>query len=190
MFQPSTVTITETPDFVLLMPSANLVVPQSGQAVGTISVVSVANYTGSMTATCSNLPTNSLCRFSPVPLTVSPGANGNLGVEVFVGTYSQVASFEWPAGHNRVMGFLSMLFAGGSLLGLLRRRTWLTRGLLSLAALCLLAMGAGGCGRNNAASFQDQTYITPTGTYPVTVSITDTNNVTHSVTLNVQVNSQ
>jgi len=174
------------------MPSANLVVPQGEQAVATISVVSVANYSGSMTATCSNLPTNSLCRFSPVPLTVSPGVNGNLGVEVFVGTNSQVASFGWPMGRNRVMGCFSILLAGVSLAGLLRRRrgSRLARGLLGLVALCVVAMGAGGCGRNNAASFQNQTYITPVGTYPVTVSLTDTNNVTHSVTLNVQVNSQ
>ena len=59
-----------------------------------------------------------------------------------------------------------------------------------MTALCVLALGAGGCGQNNAASFQNQTYTTPVGTYPVSVNITDTNKVTHSVTLNVQVNSQ
>jgi hypothetical protein len=191
LFQPSTLAITETPDFAVLTPSASVVVPQGGQTVATISVVSVANYTGSMTATCTNLPANSLCRFAPTPLMVSPGVNGNLGVQVFVGISSQVASIGWPIGRNPSLWLLSMLLGGVSLAGLRRRRgsRW-AGGLLSLLALCALAIGAGGCGQINAASFQNQTYVTPAGTYPVAVGITDTNNVTHTVTLNVQVNSQ
>lgn len=186
LFQPSTVTVTEPPDFAILMPNSNLVVPQGGQAVQTISVVSVANYTGSMTASCSNLPANSLCRFSPVPLTVSPGVNGNLGVEVFVGISPQVASIGWPIGGNRFFCLLSLLLASASLAGLLRcRGSRPNLRLLSIVALCILAVGASAC-----ASQGTFTYITPVGTYPVTVALTDANNVTHPITLNVQINGQ
>ncbi len=200
LFQPSTVTVTETPDFAVLAPNTTLDVPQGGQAEAPITVESVANYTGTMTATCANLPTDSLCRFSTIPptpsatcpgangeLTVSPGVNGNLCVEVFVGISPQIASIGSPTSGNRGLCLLSLLLAGASLAGLRKSRVsrLMLRGLLSIAALCILAAGAGGCGSQTSL-----TYITPIGTYPVTVSITDSNNVTHAVTLNVQVNSQ
>jgi hypothetical protein len=188
LFQPSTVTLTETPDFAVLQQPAALAVVEGSQAVATVSVVSVANYTGSITATCSNLPVNSLCRFSPVPLTVSPGVNGNLGVEVFVGTYSQVASIGWIGSRNPLLCGLALLLAAMSLAGLRgRRNSWMARGLLRVATLCLLTLGAGGCAQTNAATFQNHTYTTPAGTYPITVTLTDSNGDTHSITLNVQV---
>jgi sugar lactone lactonase YvrE len=190
VFQPSTTSITETADFAVLQQAANLVVPQGEQAVATFGVVSVANYTGTMTAACSNLPPNSLCRFSPIPLAVSPGVNGNLGVQVFVGIDPQVASIGALNSRSWIPSFLALLLAAASLLGLLYRRASITRSLLSLAVLCAFAVGLGGCGQTNAASSQNQTYITPVGTYPMTVSFTDSNKVTHSVTLNVQVNTQ
>jgi hypothetical protein len=191
VFQPSTVTITESPDFAVLLPPSNLAVAQGSQAVATFGIVSVASYTGSLTATCTNLPPNSICRFAPVPVTVSPGVNGNLGVQVFVGIDPQVASIGGPIGHGLVPGLLSMFFVAASLFGVMRRRrVLLTKGLLSMVILCALVTGLGGCGRNNAASSQNQTYVTPVGAYAMTVNFTDTNMITHSVLLNVQVNSQ
>jgi hypothetical protein len=190
VFQPSTANVTEAPDFAVLLPPSNLSVAQGSQAVATFGIVSVANYSGSLTATCSNLPPNSLCRFAPVPVMVAPGVNGNLGVQVFVGIDAQVGSIGVSLGRS-VTGLLSVPFGAGSLLSLLRRRRrLLTTGILSMVFLCALVTGLAGCGQNNAASSQNQTYVTPVGVYPVAVNFTDSNGITHSATLNVQVNTQ
>jgi len=189
LYQPSTVNITEGGDFAPLTPASALPVAQGGQAVATVSVVSVANYTGTMTAVCSNLPVNSLCRFSPVPLTVSPTANGNLGVQVYVGVSPAIAGFRLHARQGVIFAATTLLMFA-ALLGFRRRHSRWAASLLSIIALTVLAFGASGCGQTNAASTQDTTYTTPIGSYPITVTLTDTNNVSHAVIITVQVNSQ
>jgi len=191
LFQPSTITVTETPDFAVLTPSANLIVAQGAQATATVSVVSVANYTGGLTATCTNMPVNSFCRFLPTPLPVSPGVNGNLIVEVYVGILSQVSGVGSSTTRSPVL-YLMLLVSvlAGTLLRIRRKFRLALGGLLGMAALFVFTLGTGGCGRNNAATFQNSTYITPVGTYTVSVNVTDPSGLTHSVPLNVQVNSQ
>lgn len=184
IYQPSTTTVAEGPDFAVLQPSAPLAVPQGGQATTTISVVSVAGYTGSLTAACTNLPTNSLCRFQPIPVATSPGVNGNITVQVYVGISPTIAGLGAGARFALLGTLATALFVAWSL----RKRriaTLFAVGLLSAAFFSTM-----GCSQNNAAMTQDQKFITPTGSYPVTVTLTDANNIAHATTLTVQVNSQ
>jgi len=190
LFEPATATATEGPDFVVVAPTTALVVPQGGQALATFTVSTINGYSGTLTAACSNLPANSICRFQPVPLTVVPTASSTLTVQVFVGVNPNVADVAPMQFGKMSQTMLALLLLTPGLFAM--RRKGNKRGLpwlFSVVALTLLAFAPLGCGIKTPAS-TNATYSTPTGTTAVTLTLMDTNNVARSAIFNVTVNSQ
>ena len=190
LFDPSTITITQGPDFVVIAPTTALAVPQGGQAVESITVSPINGYTGTLTAACSNLPVDAICTFLPVPVTLTATASSTLMVEVFAGVNPNVAGLTRPVLDRGSQTLLALLLLTPIGLGLRRRRnlhklSWL----LSLAWLGVLAAGLTGCGIKTPA-VSPGTYSTPVGTTAVTVTLTDTNKVSRSAVFSVSVNSQ
>jgi len=190
LFQPSSFTLTMGGDFVVVAPTTALVVPQQGQALQTFTVTPINGYTGTLTPVCSNLPTNSICRFQPTTVSLTPTASSTLTVQVFVGVNPSVAGI--ASVHLSILGqtLLALLLMAPGLLmvrrkGVRRALPWL----FSLALLTVLSLAPLGCGNKTPAD-STTTYTTPVGTTAVTLTLTDTNNVSRSAVFNVTVNTQ
>jgi hypothetical protein len=184
-------------DFVVITPLVALAVAQGGQSIypssTPISAAPINGYTGSLTATCSGLPVNALCRFYPTPVVLAGTAPVTVSVQVFAGVNPNVASLSSPANMPRQSGHGLAVEAGATLALVLmmpvafrmRRRGKLPY-LLALALLSLAISGITGCGIKTPA-YTSVLYTTPAGTYPITLTLTDTNGVTHSNVFNIVV---
>ena len=73
-----------------------ITVPQGG--VGTLPsiITPLYNYTGTLTATCSGLPANSICRFLPTSLPLSGTAGQALPVYIYTNVNPNIATLESP----------------------------------------------------------------------------------------------
>jgi len=189
LFDPSSVTVTEGSDFVVVAPTAALAVPQGGQAVESITVTPINGYTGTLTAACSNLPVNAICTYMPVPLTLTATASSTLMVEVFAGVNPNVAGLTRPGLDRGSQTLLALLLLTPIGLGLRRRTLRRVPWLLAAALLMMLTASLAGCGIKTPA-FSPNSFSTPMGTTAVTVTLTDTNHLTRSALFSVSVNSQ
>jgi sugar lactone lactonase YvrE len=102
------------PTFVLSSTPASLSVPARGSASMTFTLTAIAGYTGTVIPTCSGLPSNTMCTFTPgaVAYTVTPGTQTvTLTVTTGTNTGSFAALYLLP----------SVLLLGGLLL-IQRRR--------------------------------------------------------------------
>jgi sugar lactone lactonase YvrE len=190
LFQPSFGSATEGPDFVVVAPATVLAVPQGGQAIETISVAPINGYTGTLTASCSDLPVNTLCRVQPTPLTLATTASGTLSVQVFVGVNPNVASLDHPD-TKPSRTWLAVFLLAPVVFGLRRRKLLAAKSLPWLVAIATLAVlpALSGCG-NKTPAYSAASFSTPAGTYALTLIVTDTNNVARSAVFNISVNSQ
>jgi streptogramin lyase len=196
LYDPSSSTVTEGADFAVITPTVTLGVPQGGQAVypttTPISVVPINGYAGSLTATCTGLPANAFCRFQPIPvvLTSTSTAAVVLTVQVFAGVNPAVGSMSRPSFHNESKPVLAFLLLTPAAFGLLRRRKKKSGRtmpyLLSFVLLVMLTAGMTGCGDKTPA-YSENTFITPDGTYPISLTLTDTNNIARSAVFNITV---
>ena len=190
LYQPST--STGTSDFFVTGPSAVLGVPQGGQAVESIIVTPINSYNGTLTAACSNLPVNTICRFLPTPLTVTAPASAILTVQVFAGVNPNIAATKTPHFKATSQTWFALLLAP-VVLGLSRqrsrkqkRKTHNIPWLLVLVLLTMLPTMLTGCGLKTPAAATGN-YSTPAGTTAVTITLTDTNNISRSAIFNISV---
>lgn len=190
LFEPATATATEGPDFVVVTSPVALPVPQGGQALQSITVSPINGYSGTLTAACSNLPVNSVCRFQPIPLPVATTASSTITVQVYVGVNPNVADAASLHLGKISQTMLALLLLVPGIFAVRRKEN--KRGLpwlFSIVVLVMLAFAPLGCGIKTPAD-STVAYITPIGTYAVTVTLTDTNNVARSAVFNVTVNTQ
>jgi len=182
-------------------PSAScMTVPQGG--VGTLPAIitPLYNYSGTITATCTGLPVNSICRFLPtsLPLGGTLGTGGQaLAVYLYTNSNPSLAMMETPGirGESRGIYAAAMLPLAALALVWLRRRKALAKNMRLLAGLIVVLLGAGamvavsGCGGNNSTSVASSSgYVTPTGASNASVIFTDTNGVKHTVNLVITIN--
>jgi hypothetical protein len=196
LYDPSSSTTGEGADFAVITPIVTLGVPQGGQSVypttTPISVIPINGYSGSLTATCTGLPANAFCRFQPIPvvLTASSTAAVVLTVQVFAGVNPAVGSMARPSFHNESRTLLALLLLAPAAFGLRRRNKRKPRralpDLLAFALLAMLTAGITGCGDKTPA-YSENTFTTPDGTYPITLTVTDTNKISHSAVFNITV---
>jgi len=190
LYQPST--STGAGDFFITAPSTTLGVPEGGQAVESIIVTPINGYNETLTAACSNLPTNAICRFLPTPLTLTAPASAALVVQVFAGVNPNIADATTPNYKAAPQAWFALLLAP-IVLVLSRRRShkqnrkthnipWL----LVLVVLTMLPAMLTGCGLKTPAAATGN-YSTPVGTTAVTLTLTDTNNISHSAIFNINV---
>lgn len=142
----------------------------TGQAatVG-IAIASLHGFDQSVALTCSNLPANTSCSFSPATLPQGQGA-AKLVIQTTAPHASSAASVS-------VLGLLTLLLLPG------RRRRRLLTGCCAVLLLVGVALGMSGCG-------SPKTIIggTPPGTYNISVVATGTS-VTHSAVVTLTVES-
>ncbi|MDR3736805.1 MAG: Ig-like domain repeat protein, partial [Acidobacteriaceae bacterium] len=161
-------------------------VPNGGQTVTNVTVIPVNGYSGTLTASCSNLPDNMICRFLPALFPLTAGASSVLQVEFFAGVNPVVASKD--AGPFKLLSRMALallLFVPG--IYMKRRSLGTIPALLMMAVLMLLPLGLTGCGRSlKTPAETNNTYATPVGVYPVTLTLTD-GTITRNTIINVSV---
>jgi len=197
-------TSTATPDFqISVSPAALSLTPgQSGSVTAIVTPVNASALTAPMfvTLSCSGLPDQSSCVFTPENIEIEPNATAAINTSMVVLT-QEASSLKplpginrpGPAGTSAANHVnLAVLLPGALGLGCLawsvRRRPWLQR--LSLLALIALvgALGTTACNARydyyNHGPPKDP--ATPAGTYTVIVTAQSSNGVaatTHSTTL-------
>lgn len=186
-----------TPDFSIAVApgSTSLKQGQSGSAVVTVTPVNAASLAAPMfvTISCSGLPDQTSCTFTPENIEIPVGATKGITSSMVIATQGPSIAKTDPV-HVRGAGpvdwaiLLPGTFTLGGLAFGLRRRRVLSR-LMMMALLAFVGvLGSTGCSplynyRNHGPT---PNLPTPTGTYNVTVSAQSSNGVsatTHTTTL-------
>lgn len=179
---PITVTITDTPDFLLSLSSPTATVTHGSAATTTISLTPLNGFSAATSLTCTGAPTNSTCSISfPSVTPAGAPATATLTLQTSVqsasltpgrsplnpGASTPIVAETLPLGllallsarHRRVRSATARplnRICGGSLL-------------LAVSLLaCLVSVVA--CGSGNSGSAGPQTLYPTAGTYPLTVS--------------------
>jgi len=192
---PTSVAISSQCDseFVVSSSAATLTLTPGQTGTATVAVTPSQSFVSSLTApafvtlSCSGLPDESSCTFTPENVEVLPGQNAALTSSMVIQTVAASTTQLSPAsrpGHGSSPIAWSFLLPGTLGLGGLawgaRRRRWLKR--LSLVALVSLVtlMGATAC--NPRYSYQNHgpapNPATPAGSYTVKVTAQSSNGVT------------
>jgi YVTN family beta-propeller protein len=145
-----------------------------------LSIVPAAGYSGTVTLSCSNLPANASCSFTPASLSLSGGKAASLTVTVATETTTTA--------ENRV-GAISIAFAITLIFwptALKRRRLFVMIGLVMLAVAIVVNLSACGGSSGTSGTGPTTSKVAP-GTYTFQLIASDgTAKQTQSLTLTVQ----
>jgi len=204
-----------TPDFALAANPTTLTASGSASTTTTISVTPANGFTGTVSFSCSGLPANTTCGFSPATVTPSGGA---ASTTLTITTGVQSAMLHRPGGHRgellmasaagshqkpqqrswrMLFGFgfggmflLIVLGAGAKARGVAHTKhltRYLLCGLMLTMALFWIECGSGNNSSGTSTGSTGSGNNTPSGTYMITVTATS-GSLQHStvVTLTVQ----
>jgi hypothetical protein len=184
-FVPGTLTITSggpDPNFTMSLSSQSLTILSGEVGQTTITISPVNYYNGTLNMSCTGLPTNASCVFSPAALNVTLNYNGNnnptpnsiqgtlsitTSTSPVVGSLSHSGNGIWSAS---IAGWASLFF--GLILAWQRKRLARYKTIWVLAmAVCSYGMAASltACGSSNSFS------LTQSGTSTIQVVATDSN---------------
>ncbi len=176
------------PTFTFAASPSSLSIPAGKTGTATLTVTPQNGYSGTLQFSCSGLPANSSCSFSPSSLTPNGAA---ATTTLTLATNVQVAADQVPErpSRNAVLSFAFLLgigFLGGSRRAGRRLRQFSTAGnrwmplflAVALALGAALILGCGGNGSNSGGS----TPTTPVGTTNVTVTAVDSGSTSLSQT--------
>jgi len=142
-----------------------------------VSVIALQGFNQPLALTCSGLPANATCSFSPASL-----PNGQGGAKLVIQTAAPHEAEAASVSASFVFGALTLLLLPGW-----KRRRSLLAGLSAVLLAACVAIGMAGCGAENQVAGG-----TPAGTYQVTVTATTTGTATalaHSAVITVTVKS-
>lgn len=165
---PSGITIS-TQTFSMAVNPQELIIKQGQFGAAQLTITPIGNYTAPIALSCSGLPLEASCAFSPATVTPTNGAvqTVTLVVSTTAATNSMNRSVPWSS----TGGGIALAVLAGLLTGWRRKR--FKAGLFTAMLLAMLAMlPMTGCGTLNEPNF-----TTPLGTYP-TVTITGSSNST------------
>ena len=174
-----------TGDFTIAASPTSGTVNQGSSVASTVTVTPSGGFSQQISFSCSGLPKDAACSFSPATVTPSGTAAATSTMTIATDVASAaLIRYTPPARGSNSSGTTALAFlAGGGLLGftLLRQRRrnkrWFMQLGLAVAALAASAIvGCGGSGGNK----------TPAGTYQITISGT-AGSTTHSATYNLMV---
>jgi hypothetical protein len=173
-----------------------MTVPQGGVGTLPATITPLYNYSGTITATCSGLPTNSICRFFPASVALN-GAPQAFTVYLYTNTNPSLAMMQAPEmrGESRSIYAATVLPLAALALVWLRRRKGLAKHMRLLAGVLVVLLAAGGmgvvsgCGGTNTSTSTSAGYVTPLGSSTASVIFTDSTGITHTVSLVITINS-
>ena len=148
-------------DFSILVNPGSATFYTGEAATVKVSVTSLLGFNQPLALTCSGLPANATCSFSPASL---PNGQGTANLVIQTAAPHQVAAAGIVSGSATMLGALTLLLLPGW-----RRRRRFLAGLSALLLAVGVAMGMAGCG-----SVSPITGGTPPGTYQVAVTATTT----------------
>lgn len=186
-------TTTASPDFLIVASSATASVPQGGVGTWTATLTPLFNYSGTVTASCSGLPANTVCRYSPTSMTLSGGAAQTFSVYFYTNTNPQLAGFMSPWFGESWSVRMASSFAGLFMLAVsffaVRKRHRRVRFSLSLLFVLasIVCLGNVGCSSGSYPEGTAGQYVTPQGTSTVTVTFKDSSGVSHANTVTLTV---
>jgi hypothetical protein len=172
-------TVTPSSDFIVGVPVTAVSISQGGVASLSYNVASVFSGAGTITPSCTGLPTNSVCRFQPLSFTLGSTPQQE-NVLIYTDVSSTLASNDVPhRTANAVLLALGLPLGLGLLL--FRRRPSLR--LLGLAVIAMATVtGITGCSSN---TISPNSTLTPPGTYTVGIVFTGSSGLTTSHTATV-----
>ena len=180
--------ITITPDFLMPASLSPVLIANPGlSGQTTLAITAPTGSTGTISftaASCSGLPAESACSFSPATVTGS----GSTTITVTTTASHKIAQVVLPRQYYLARWMKTtgggMIFAGVFFIGMTKkRRLW--SGLLGLIVIAFLATGIG-CGGGNSGGSGSTDPGTPLGSYTVTVTATS-GSVTHTTTFQLAV---
>jgi hypothetical protein len=174
--------IVVNPDYSFSLNSTSLTIPQGAQAYTNFTYTAVGGFASTVNLSCSGLPANAACFFTPATFTPTATANSGTGF-ILIQTAGNGPAFaqKQPTFPRRPVPLLALLALPAVLL-LRRRGRFAMMGLL-LATLCI-GLGLSGCSGSVANPLSAVT--TPVGTSTVTV-IAQSGATTHTSTINLTV---
>jgi hypothetical protein len=186
-----------TPDFTVTVSPGTLSLTQGQSGTTTVSVtpVNASSLTAPMfvTVSCSGLPDQSTCTFTPSSVEILPNATSASTSSMLLTTVAGSAANTTAPHPFRTASPITwaLLLPGLGLAGLAfgaRRRAWLSR--LSLLGLLAVVTVLGTTGCNPLYNYKNHgptaNRPTPTGTYNITIAAQSSNGVTattHTTTL-------
>ena len=170
------VTITGPPSFSISSSSTNLTIQQGQTGTATISLHPAGGFSTAVQFSCSGLPENATCSFSPQSIT--PGAS-IATTTLTIATNVQTSELAWPTG----VSYAGLVLLGiGGLCGTRRRIQRISAGFFLLFTALTLSVVMG-CG-----SSSNKGPVTPPGVSTVTVTGTSGSSV-QTVNLTVTISS-
>jgi subtilase family serine protease len=172
------ITVTVSPDFTPTLSSSTAIIKAGQSTTSTLTITGGTGFSGAVSLSCANLPSESACSFNP------PALSGTGSTTLTISTTASVAALTVPHPQSTYLAWWvsgGMPLAGLLLLGSSdrrRRNTRLGMVVLGLLALCLGCGGGGGGGGGGGSG----TPGTPPGTYSVLVTATSSGGVTHQRT--------
>ncbi len=176
------------PDFALTSSSSVLAIAQGGVATASVTLTPIYGFSGVVTPSCSNLPSNTVCRFQPTTVSFSGNTPVGVSIQIYTNVSSTTASLQTPDASRITFALVGPWGIGMlALFGCKReKRVRLTQLLLVAVATLCAAGGLTGCLAHPV------TPLTPAGTQSVSVSFVSSGGaapVTHSLTYNLTVNT-
>jgi sugar lactone lactonase YvrE len=176
------------PDFALTSSSSSLATAQGGVAAASVTLTPIFNFSGVVTPSCSNLPSNTVCRFQPTSISFSGNAPVGASIQIYTNVSGSVASLQRRDSSRTTFALVGPLGIGMfALFGCKRgKKVRLVQLLLVAMATLCAASGLSGCLAHQTTS------LTPAGAQNVTVSFTSSGSgapITHSLTYNLTVNT-
>jgi hypothetical protein len=180
------ITVTGT-DFALVPGASPSLITHPGEAGGVLLFVQgQSNYNLTInfsSASCSGLPRESSCSFSPSSITGSGSTNVTFNT---MAPHALATNLKTHSRSKLLLTALGMPFAGLLLIGISRRRSWRATALCLALGILFIGAGCGGSGGSSGGGGGGGSTDpgTPLGTYPVTITATagsGSSAITHTI---------
>jgi hypothetical protein len=186
------------PDYSIAVNPSTLTIQAGQSGTATFTITPVGGYSGTVTLSCSGLPTGATCVFQPAQA-VLDGSNTVVTAQLTVhttGTNGVLSSMHFVAPSGRPNGLqLALLAISGGLivlmlLGTRRTQQSIRRGLelVILGLGCAIAIGFAGCGSTASPAPATSPLATPAGQYSANVVATVSGGANkHGTTLTITI---
>lgn len=184
------VSVAASPDFALVIPVASASVRSGGTATFQVTGIAINGLATPVVFSCSNLPANAACSFSPASLAL---ANAVLSTSTLTVSTSAIAAANTQSAAGRRLS-LGTVAAVGLMLGVCMltgpggRRRRLFTFLIIIFMLSCVSCGGGGAPSADSLSAQMPVQSTAPGSYSITVNAQAGGTLQHSLPITLTVN--